>query len=176
MNPVRALAEEFSHRSPMTLLVFGGGASLVDSGLLYMAAAKEGVLYITQGVGLLSNYGLVSTLIGNAVLPYLAKKYYDGVFYIRESKAVVHVTPVEESLSTLTDMIRIEREYHQRSLYLMMIIGALLVLLRYARLAGVHMEAFVDDDLDLPEKLPASVKQEEIRRAYKPRVRRRWPI
>jgi transcriptional regulator with XRE-family HTH domain len=30
----------------------------------------------------------------------------------------------------------------------------LLVLLRYARVAGVHMETLVDDDLDLPEKLP----------------------
>jgi transcriptional regulator with XRE-family HTH domain len=49
----------------------------------------------------------------------------------------------------------------------------LMILLQYARSAGVHMEALVDDELELPEKLPASVKQEEIRRAYKPRARRR---
>jgi transcriptional regulator with XRE-family HTH domain len=30
----------------------------------------------------------------------------------------------------------------------------LLVLLRYARVAGVAMETLVDDELDLPEKLP----------------------
>lgn len=30
----------------------------------------------------------------------------------------------------------------------------LLVLLRYARVAGVLMETLVDDELDLPEKLP----------------------
>jgi transcriptional regulator with XRE-family HTH domain len=32
------------------------------------------------------------------------------------------------------------------------------VLLRYARLAGVHMEVIVDDELDLPAKLPARRK------------------
>lgn len=29
------------------------------------------------------------------------------------------------------------------------------ILLRYARVAGVQMEILVDDELDLPEKLPA---------------------
>jgi transcriptional regulator with XRE-family HTH domain len=42
----------------------------------------------------------------------------------------------------------------------------LLVLLQYARTAGVHMEALVDDELDLPEKLPASTNHQEIRRKY----------
>lgn len=45
----------------------------------------------------------------------------------------------------------------------------LMILLQYARLAGVHMEAFVDDELDLPDKLPASVNHQEIKRKYKPR-------
>lgn len=30
----------------------------------------------------------------------------------------------------------------------------LIILLRYARVAGVHMEDLVDDELDLPAKLP----------------------
>ena len=30
----------------------------------------------------------------------------------------------------------------------------LIVLLQYARVAGVHMEDIVDDELDLPERLP----------------------
>jgi transcriptional regulator with XRE-family HTH domain len=34
----------------------------------------------------------------------------------------------------------------------------LIVLLQYSRLAGVHMEDLVDDELDLPAKLPASRK------------------
>ena len=32
---------------------------------------------------------------------------------------------------------------------------SLLILLQYSRLAGVHMEDLVDDETDLPEKLPA---------------------
>jgi transcriptional regulator with XRE-family HTH domain len=47
------------------------------------------------------------------------------------------------------------------------------VLLQYAHIAGVHMEALVDDELDLPEKLPASVNHEEIRRVYKRRGTKR---
>ena len=31
------------------------------------------------------------------------------------------------------------------------------VLLAYARVAGVHMEVLVDDDIDLPAKLPGDV-------------------
>lgn len=45
----------------------------------------------------------------------------------------------------------------------------LLVLLQYARVAGIHMEALVDDELDLPEKLPASTNHQEIKRKYTPR-------
>src|SRR2546425_9948060 len=37
------------------------------------------------------------------------------------------------------------------------------VLLQYARIAGVHMEDIVDDDLDLPKKLPGNVKYKGIK-------------
>ena len=37
------------------------------------------------------------------------------------------------------------------------------VLLQYARAAGVHMEDIVDDELDLPPKLPGDVKYKGIR-------------
>ena len=37
------------------------------------------------------------------------------------------------------------------------------ILLQYARAAGVHMEDIVDDELDLPEKLPGNVRYEGIR-------------
>ncbi len=47
------------------------------------------------------------------------------------------------------------------------------ILLQYARVAGVHMEALVDDELDLPDNLPATAKHEEIRRAYKSRGKKR---
>ena len=38
------------------------------------------------------------------------------------------------------------------------------VLLQYARVAGVYMDALVDDQLDLPMRLPCSPKHEGIRR------------
>jgi transcriptional regulator with XRE-family HTH domain len=41
---------------------------------------------------------------------------------------------------------------------------SLLVLLSVARLAGVPMEMLVDDELDLPEKFPVSLKNEGVLR------------
>jgi len=46
------------------------------------------------------------------------------------------------------------------------------VLLEYARAAGVHMEDIVDDELDLPERLPGKVNYQGIRRASKSRQKR----
>jgi len=40
----------------------------------------------------------------------------------------------------------------------------LIVLLQYARVAGVHMEDIVDDELDLPERLPGNVRYKGIKR------------
>jgi transcriptional regulator with XRE-family HTH domain len=37
------------------------------------------------------------------------------------------------------------------------------IILRYAHVAGVHVEDIIDDDLDLPEKLPGSVRYKGIR-------------
>jgi transcriptional regulator with XRE-family HTH domain len=41
---------------------------------------------------------------------------------------------------------------------------SLITLLRYARVVGVHVEILIDDDLDLPSKLPSSKKSEGVRR------------
>ena len=38
------------------------------------------------------------------------------------------------------------------------------VVLQYARVAGVHMEDIVDDELDLPERLPGNVRYKGIKR------------
>jgi transcriptional regulator with XRE-family HTH domain len=40
----------------------------------------------------------------------------------------------------------------------------LAVLLEYARIANVYLEALADDELDMPEELPASPKSEGIKR------------
>ena len=45
------------------------------------------------------------------------------------------------------------------------------VLLQYAHAAGVHMEDIVDDELDLPEKLPGNVKHKGIKRKSPSRKR-----
>jgi len=37
-------------------------------------------------------------------------------------------------------------------------------LLAYARVAGIHLEDIVDDDLDLPSKLPGKVRRRRVRR------------
>ncbi|MEP6742019.1 MAG: helix-turn-helix transcriptional regulator [bacterium] len=38
------------------------------------------------------------------------------------------------------------------------------VLLQYAHIAGVHMEDIVDDELDLPAKLPGNVRYQGLKR------------
>jgi transcriptional regulator with XRE-family HTH domain len=40
----------------------------------------------------------------------------------------------------------------------------LTVLLQYARVANVYVEALIDDNLDLPEHLPSKLKSEGVRR------------
>ena len=47
------------------------------------------------------------------------------------------------------------------------------VLLQYARAANVWLDILIDDELDLPEKLPSSTKSEGIRRNSAPRSRKR---
>src|SRR5437588_12168146 len=47
------------------------------------------------------------------------------------------------------------------------------VLLEYARVAGVYMDALVDDRLDLPTRLPCSPKHEGVRRRTPRKAARR---
>ena len=49
----------------------------------------------------------------------------------------------------------------------------LMMILQYARVAGVHMEDIVGDELDLPEKLPGNVRYQGIKRKSAPRKTRR---
>lgn len=50
---------------------------------------------------------------------------------------------------------------------------SLWVLLQYARAANVTVESLIDNDLDLPEKLPAPRKSEGIRRKKQPKTEKR---
>jgi transcriptional regulator with XRE-family HTH domain len=46
------------------------------------------------------------------------------------------------------------------------------VILKYARLAGISTDFLIDDDLDLPERLPTGTKHEWIMRRVRPTQRR----
>jgi transcriptional regulator with XRE-family HTH domain len=48
----------------------------------------------------------------------------------------------------------------------------LVTLLRYARVAGVHLEDIVDDELDLPDRLPGKVRYEGIKHSSPSRKKR----
>lgn len=45
----------------------------------------------------------------------------------------------------------------------------LVVMLEYAHIANVYLDVLADDELDLPEKLPASPKSKGIKRKKAPR-------
>ena len=53
-----------------------------------------------------------------------------------------------------TDISNFELDHRQLHLY---------VLLEYARAAGVCLDALVDDELDLPEKLPSTPKHHGVK-------------
>lgn len=44
---------------------------------------------------------------------------------------------------------------------------SLRILLQYARVANVYVEALIDDELDLPDKLPSAKKHEGVKRRGK---------
>ena len=48
----------------------------------------------------------------------------------------------------------------------------LTILLQYARVAGVPTEVLIDDELDLPEKLPGTTDHNAIRRTFASRRKR----
>ncbi len=41
------------------------------------------------------------------------------------------------------------------------------ILLSYARIAGIHVEDLIDDELDLPPKLPGKVRYQGLKRSSK---------
>lgn len=110
-DPLRLLAALFVHCRPTVLLLAG----TTISGLMLLAfieaARLEGVLTIKGGVGFLQNYGLLSTLIGNAVLPCLARAYYESVLDIAASSVVKRRPLVERGLAELTKMVLLAGRY-----------------------------------------------------------------
>ena len=131
VSPVRVVVNQFLFRSPMTLLAVGLVISGLDFGFLFVAARKESVLHIPQGVGLLDNFGLLSTVIGNAFSFYVVRKYFDYVCAIKNSKALVNPRVVNPGLSRLKAMIRM----HGRAALIIII---LIVLAAYCFTSNVE--------------------------------------
>jgi transcriptional regulator with XRE-family HTH domain len=46
------------------------------------------------------------------------------------------------------------------------------ILLSYARVASVHVEDIIDDEVDLPDKLPGNVRYQGLKRSSKSRLKR----
>jgi hypothetical protein len=128
------VAIQFLRVTPLILLVIGIGLALLDLFMLYIAAKQDGVLHIPEGIGLLQDYGLFSTVFGNAILIYLARRYYEAVCSIRTSKAVNETADVEGPLLVLGSMVRMEGKY-RFPMYLFIVIGAIF----WAANVGVHL-------------------------------------
>lgn len=50
----------------------------------------------------------------------------------------------------------------------------MIVLLRYARVAGVWVDVLIDDELDLPVRLPSPQRHEGVPRKAARSTRKRW--
>src|SRR4051812_23696438 len=97
-NPIRGLARQFLRHSPAAVLFAGVVVALVDFAILYAAATADGVLRISGGIGLLQNYGLWSTVVGNPLLLYVARKYYEVVSSFSSSRAIVRPNTIQHAL------------------------------------------------------------------------------
>lgn len=115
-NPVKVVLREFLKRDPQTVLFVTAIIAAADALLLFLAAKHDGVLLIDGGVGLLSNFGLFSTLAGNAIIPYLVKKYYDESHSIFDSKSIKNCGEVSIEFSRTQSMIGTNKS-HKTVLY-----------------------------------------------------------
>jgi|ERR1700674_350731 len=121
-DPLKLLAAGFARSSPVILLAAGIFVSVLQLVTFFGAARLEGTLFIKNGVGLLNNYGLLSTLVGNAVLPYLARLYYEYVCVFAESKAIKRAGVINDGLSKLKSMILLQGRF-RFALYGLIFIG-----------------------------------------------------
>ena len=90
--------------------------STIEFILLYSAAKIEGVVFIQEGVGFLENYGIISTLIGDAFLFYLAKKYINSIILISQNTSLykndIIIRKVEEYKSRVCLEDRLQGIYY----------------------------------------------------------------
>lgn len=110
-DPFRALAMFYLQCRSIVLLAAGVALSALQFVAFVQAARNEGMLRIAGGVGFLDNYGLLSTLFGNAVLPYIVRCYYQSVHTFADSKAVKRCAVVDSILARLANMALLRGRY-----------------------------------------------------------------
>jgi hypothetical protein len=134
VNPTQVLIDQFMHRTPQTVFLVSTFLSSLDFIALFYAASENGVLTIPGGIGLWQDHGLLSMILGNCFIPYLARRYHDTVRSIRTSKSVQIASTVEPPLRVLASVMRLNGK-RAWLLYAMIFIGLLFWLAN----TGVHL-------------------------------------
>lgn len=73
------LANRFVESTPERILAAGVAIACIFGAAIFIAAWYENVIFIEEGIGFAENYGWFAALLGDAVLLFLAKKYFDVV-------------------------------------------------------------------------------------------------
>lgn len=94
----------------------------------------------------------------------LAEKLRQIRLTLNLSQTEMHKRLGVEELITYTQLSRYESGLREPLLQ---------ILLQYARVAGVPTEVLIDDELELPAKLPGPTNHEAIKRTFAPRARRK---
>lgn len=122
MNARKSLTKQFIKRAPETLLLFSIILAFFEFILLFIAAKNEDVLFIDGGIGLLNNYGVFASLVGDALLLYLIKKYYEEIRCFFIDLKLSSRSFIDKELESLSNIIKLKTR-HKHVLFLFAFIG-----------------------------------------------------
>lgn len=126
--------QSFALAKPWKIAVVFFIMALGDFFALYLSSKYEGVLNINGGIGFFQNYGLWSTLVGNALIPVLIKLYLSKVNAIFKSGAVTASKRVKIKFRTARKALILEGQFAY-IIYIWVILG----LLAWLSNTGIHM-------------------------------------
>lgn len=104
------------------LLVINVLIAFVEFIMMYLAAKKENVLFIDGGIGFLNNYGVMSVILGDALLIYMAKKHVDLLSSINKHSKCIDVKTYLSEKNKYYSILRLET-FNGLWLVLFMFIG-----------------------------------------------------
>lgn len=121
----------FTESSPLTILIVSTLIAVIEAAGLYFAARQDGVLYMENGVGLFQHPGMASNLIGNALLPFLARLYYSYAFSVESKELYMSNADITADVLRFKKIINLEkpelsilgRTWGFSTLYIMAFIG-----------------------------------------------------